>query len=159
MDFLDWISDGVNYLGEGFEAATNLFSDSPEQLGGDGGVSLSTAGDTLPEPPQITEESAIEAFKQAGSVENFAKWIEELPAGAKQQFEKLLDNKLAMAGIAGGLKAALGTRAQDKMIAAQKGMQDDQQQFQTDTQKRRGSVPTAVASVKPRGLAEGYMRG
>ena len=156
MDFLDWISEGANYLGDGFEAVANIFSDTPEQLGGETPVMETAATDTLA-APAVTEEAAVEAFKQAGSVENFAKWIEQLPSESKRQFEKLLDNKLAMAGIAGGMKAALGMRAADRMQKAQQGLQDDQQQFLTDTQQRRGSAPTAIASVKPRGLAEGYM--
>jgi hypothetical protein len=174
MDFLDWFSEAggeyVDYVGELFseagdgasEALSKLFSSeapAPESLGGDGPVSLSTATDTLEQAPQITEETAVNAFKEAGSVENFAKWIEGLPSDAKKQFEKMLDNKLVMSGVAGGMKAALASRAQDKMLKAQNDQREDEQQFQTDTQARRGSVPTAIAKTRSRGLTEGYLKG
>lgn len=164
MDFLDWISDGVDYVGDLFKEAGDgaikalegLFSAGapPEQLGGDTPVT------EYPQPEgKLTEEVAMDAFKQAGSVENFAKWIEGLTPEAKKDFEKLLSNRALLAGVAGGANAMLGMRAQDRQLEAQSKLQEDRQQFETDRSARRGAAPTKIASVKPKGLTEGYMRG
>lgn len=164
MDFLDWISDGVDYVGDlfkdagdgAFKALEGLFSTDmpPESLGGDTPVT---------EYPQaegkLTEEVAMDALNKAGSVENFAKWIEGLAPDAKKEFEKILSNRALMAGVAGGANAMLGMRAQDRQLQAQSKMQEDRQQFQTDTSVRRGAAPTKIASVRPKGLTEGYYRG
>lgn len=164
MDFLDWISDGVDYIGDLFteagegatEALSKLFVvDTPDMP-----ESPVMEPAPTPEPSQITEEAAANAFKESGgNIEAFGKWIEGLGPEGKKQFEALINNKLMMGGLAGGASAMLKTRAQDKMLEAQKNQQDDQQQFRTEELERRGSAPKAVAKVRPRGLTEGYLRG
>lgn len=163
MDFLDWISDGVNYIDELFteagngasEALLKIWGGGPEELGGDGPVSLSNEADTLSPPPVETPPPTDSVM----TVDSIIKQLTTMDPDTKKQFEAFINNKVAMSGLASGAGAMLKTRAQDKMLEAQKSQQDDQQQFLTDERKRRGSAPTAVAQVRPRGLTEGYLRG
>lgn len=172
MDFFDWFVEAggeyVDYVGDLFKDAgdgasdylTNLFSSeapAPESLGGDGPVSLSAEADTLSTPPDAAVAPPVDDGVM--TVDKFIKQITSMPDDQKKQFEAMLNNKMLMSGVANGMKAALGSRAQDKMLKAQNDQREDEQQFKTDEQKRRGSVPSAIAQVRSRGLTEGYLKG
>lgn len=166
MDFLDWFSAGVDYVGELFSAAgdgagdylTKLFttdSPSPELLGGDTPVSEyptpEVTNPATPEIPSSPESGNI-------TVDSLIKQFSEMSPEMKKKVEAMWNNKELMGGIAGGANAWLKNNAANKMLKSQKGMQDDDQEFKTETQKRRGQVGP-IAQVRPRGLTEGYLKG
>lgn len=159
MDFLDWFTDGIDYVGDLFKDAGDGASEALTKLfGGD-----------VPDVPESEVPQNLEPLPKTDvpdlpsgegmTVDSLIKQLSSMPPDMKKQLESALNNRMLMQGLSTGFGAALKSRAQDKIIESQKQQQDDQQDFLTEERKRRGAAPSSVAQVRPRGLTEGYLKG
>lgn len=136
LDFGDWLSDAVDYVGDAFSSAADTVSGLFE-------------GDS-PAKSSITEEVIAQKVSELGDENKLAEWVKSLSSTDKKAVEDLVTQKMLMSGLATGAGEWLKSNAQDKMLEAQDRRSQADRDWQTaERQRRGGGVPQMSAAPRP----------
>lgn len=160
LDFGDWLADATDFVGAAFTSAAETVKDVVSEGTQE---AVQDAVQTVPDVAEkaaessITEEILAQKVQEAKTPEKLMDWIGSLTDVDKKQIESIINNKMLMAGIAGGAGAWLKDNAQNKQIEAQDRRDQAQRDWKTEEQKRRGQPANLNATITHKPLAGGLV--